>query len=231
MQDMTTNKPLKVLVVEDDSDISNLLTYYFEAKGHDVISAYDGLEALKQFQAGDPDLILLDVMLPKLDGWAVLEAVRAQSGVPVIMLTALGDTDDVVTGLSRGADDYLRKPFEIRELEARILSVTRRLESPVPAVIRCGNITIDDRSKRVTVEDREIALSPKEYDLLKLLAGDPGRVFTNAEIIDSLWQGQSRPTSLDVKQCVYHLRSRIEQNPQSPQLVQNVKGFGYKLVT
>jgi DNA-binding response OmpR family regulator len=222
---------MKVLVVEDDADISNLLTYYFEAKGHAVVSARDGLEALQQFREQDPDLILLDVMLPRLDGWAVLEAVRAQSKVPVIMLTALGDTDDVVTGLSRGADDYLRKPFEIRELEARILSITRRVDQAAPAVIRCGQIVIDDRSKAVSIADREVSLSPKEYDLLKLLASDPGRVFTNAEIIAQLWQGQTRPTSLDVKQCIYHLRSRIEQNPQSPQLVQNVKGFGYKLVT
>lgn len=221
---------MKVLVVEDDADIRRLLTFYFEAKGHEVVTAQDGLDALGRFREQEPDLILLDVMLPKLDGWGVLEAVRAASKVPVIMLTALGDTDDVVAGLSRGADDYLRKPFEIRELEARILSITRRLEPAAQALIQCGPITIDDRSKRVTVDDRDIPLSPKEYDLLKLLAGDPGRVFTNAEIIDHVWKGLSRPTSLDVKQCIYHLRNRIERNPSAPQLIHNVKGFGYKLV-
>lgn len=221
---------MKVLVVEDDTDISNLLTYYFEAKGHEVIIAHDGLDALKQFKAQVPDLILLDVMLPKLDGWAVLEAVRAQSKIPVIMLTALGDTEDVVTGLSLGADDYLRKPFEIRELEARISSIQRRLEQASPDLLRCGNITIDDRSKAVTIDGNGISLSPKEYELLKLLASDPGRVFTNTEIIEHVWEDQGRATSIDVKQCIYHLRNRIEQNPQSPQLIQNVKGFGYKLV-
>lgn len=221
---------MKVLVVEDDTDISSLLTYYFEAKGHTVVTAFDGVAALKQFKEQNPDLVLLDVMLPKLDGWSVLDTVRAQSQVPVIMLTALGDTEDVVNGLSRGADDYLRKPFEIRELEARILSISRRVELATPETITCGTLTIDDRSKTVTIDDREISLSPKEYDLLKLLASDPGRVFTNTEIIEHLWKDQNRHTSMDVKQCIYHLRSRIEHTPQSPQLVQNVKGFGYKLV-
>ncbi|MEZ5543454.1 MAG: response regulator transcription factor [Pseudomonadota bacterium] len=221
---------MKVLVVEDDADISNLLTYYFEAKGHDVVIARDGLDALRQFKEAQPELILLDVMLPKLDGWAVLEAVRAQSSVPVIMLTALGDTEDVVTGLSLGADDYLRKPFEIRELEARISSIQRRVVQAAPDLMQCGHITIDDRSKSVAIDGNDIPLSPKEYEMLKLLASDPGRVFTNAEIIDHVWEGQGRATSVDVKQCIYHLRNRIEQNPQAPQLIQNVKGFGYKLV-
>lgn len=221
---------MKVLVVEDDTDISSLLTYYFEAKGHEVYSAFDGVAALKQFKDRTPDLVLLDVMLPKLDGWAVLEAIRAQSATPVIMLTVLGDTEDVVTGLSLGADDYLRKPFEIRELEARINSITRRLEQNTPAVIKCGHITIDDRAKTVKVDDRKISLSPKDYDLLKLLASDPGRVFTNEEIIDCLWEERGRATSMDVKQCIYHLRNRIELNPQAPEMIQNVKGFGYKLV-
>ncbi|MGB5472841.1 MAG: response regulator transcription factor [Gammaproteobacteria bacterium] len=222
---------MKVLVIEDDADISNMLTYYFDAKGHEVMNAHDGLDALRQFKDQNPDLILLDIMLPKLDGWAVLEAVRAQSKVPVILLTALGDTEDVVKGLSLGADDYLRKPFEIRELEARIISIARRLEQPPPDLIKCGNITINDRSKTVTIDNKEVSLSPKEYDLLKLLASDPGRVFTNAEIVDHIWEGHDRATSIDVKQCIYHLRNRIEHEPQSPQLIQNVKGFGYKLVT
>jgi len=220
---------MKVLVVEDDADIRNLLTYYFEAKGHEVVYAHDGLAALEQVKHQEPDLILLDVMLPKLDGWAVLEAVRAKSRVPVIMLTALGDTEDVVKGLSLGADDYLRKPFEIRELEARILSISRRLEQTMPPLIECGHITIDDRTKVVTVDGEPVPLSPKEYELLKLLASDPGRVFTNEEIIESLWEERGRATSMDVKQYIYHLRNRIERNPQSPVLIQNVKGFGYKL--
>ena len=220
---------MKVLVVEDDADISSVLTFYFEAKGHEVVIARDGLQALELFTCQDLDLMLLDVMLPKLDGWAVLEAVRASCSLPVILLTALGSTDDIVKGLSLGADDYLRKPFEIRELEARIHSVTRRLEQVQDsAVIECAKIRIDDRAKVVTVDAEQVTLTPKEYELLKLLAGEPGRVFTNEEIIDCLWDG-GRATSTDVKQYIYHLRNKIERDPQSPQLIQNVKGFGYKL--
>jgi DNA-binding response OmpR family regulator len=220
---------MKVLVVEDDVDISNVLTFYLEAKGHEVVIARDGLQALELFTCQDLDLMLLDVMLPKLDGWAVLEAVRATCGLPVILLTALGNTDDIVKGLSLGADDYLRKPFEIRELEARIHSVTRRLEQVKDStVIKCARIRIDDRTKVVTIDAEQVALTPKEYELLKLLAGEPGRVFTNEEIISCLWDG-GRATSTDVKQYIYHLRSKIERDPQSPQLIQNVKGFGYKL--
>jgi len=220
---------MKVLIVEDDADISRLLTFYFEAKGHEVILAYDGLVALEQYKLHQPDLILLDVMLPRLDGWGVLEAVRADSGVPVIMLTALGDTEDIVKGLSIGADDYLRKPFEIRELEARILSISRRLEHSTQPVTVCGHISIDNRTKAVTVDSEPVSLSPKEYDLLQLLASDPGRVFSSEEIIGNLWSEAGRATSMDVKQYIYHLRNRIERDPQKPQFIQNVKGFGYKL--
>ena len=221
---------MKVLVVEDDTDISNVLRFYFEAKGHEVVTARDGLEALERVKCQDLDLMLLDVMLPKLDGWAVLEAVRARCSLPVILLTALGHTEDIVKGLSLGADDYLRKPFEIRELEARIHSVMRRLEQASGgALIACAHIRIDDRAKVVTVDDEQVALTPKEYELLKLLAREPGRVFTNEEIINCLWDG-GRATSTDVKQYIYHLRNKIERDPQDPQLIQNIKGFGYKLV-
>lgn len=221
---------MKVLVVEDDSDISELLTLYFEAKGYEVETAHDGQEALTQLQRVQPDLMLLDVVLPKLDGWGVLTAVRAQSRIPVILLTSLDDTDDVIKGLSLGADDYLCKPFEIRELDARIQSIIRRLE-PVaePLCITRGGIEIDARAKSVTIHGEPISLSPKEFYLLALLASDLGRVYTNEEIIAELWGSDSRATGADVKQYVYQLRSKIEHNPHLPQWIQNVKGFGYKL--
>lgn len=222
---------MKVLVVEDDPDIRELLTLYFVAKGHEVDTANDGQEALAQLQRSQPDMMLLDVVLPKLDGWGVLTAVRAQSRLPVIMLTSLDDTEDVIKGLSLGADDYLCKPFEIRELEARIQSIVRRLE-PVeePQRISRGGIEIDERLKSVTVNGEPIALSPKEFYLLALLASDLGRVYTNEEIIAELWGSDSRATGADVKQSIYQLRSKIERDPHAPQWIQNVKGFGYKLV-
>ena len=222
---------MKVLVVEDDPDIRELLTLYFVAKGHEVEIAADGQEALVQLQRAQPDLILLDVILPKLDGWSVLTAVRAQSRIPVILLTSLDDTDDVIKGLSLGADDYLRKPFEIRELEARIQSIIRRLEpSAEPQSITKGPLAIDERAKSVTIHGEPISLSPKEFNLLALLASDLGRVFTTDEIIAELWGNDSRATGADVKQYVYQLRSKMERDPHSPQWIQNVKGFGYKLV-
>jgi DNA-binding response OmpR family regulator len=222
---------MKVLVVEDDPDIRELLTLYFMAKGHEVETANDGQEALVQLQRIQPDLMLLDVVMPKLDGWGVLTAVRAQSSIPVIMLTSLDDTEDVIKGLSLGADDYLCKPFEIRELEARIQSIIRRLEPAAdPQHIHRGAISIDERTKSVTIHGESVSLSPKEFHLLALLARDLGRVYTNEEIIAELWGSDSRATGADVKQSVYQLRSKIEPDPQSPQWIQNVKGFGYKLV-
>jgi DNA-binding response OmpR family regulator len=222
---------MKVLVVEDDPDIRELLTLYFVAKGHEVETANDGQDALLQLQRVQPDLILLDVVLPKLDGWGVLTAVRAQSSIPVILLTSLDDTDDVVRGLSLGADDYLCKPFEIRELEARIQSIMRRLQ-PVtePQLIARGELEIDERVKSVTIHGEPVPLSPKEFYLLVLLARDSGRVYTNEDIIAELWGSDSRATGADVKQYIYQLRSKIERDPHSPRWIQNVKGFGYKLV-
>jgi len=222
---------MKVLVVEDDPDIRELLTLYFVAQGYEVETANDGQDALLQLQRVQPDLMLLDVVLPKLDGWGVLTAVRAQSRIPVILLTSLDDTDDIVKGLSLGADDYLCKPFEIRELEARIQSIVRRLQ-PVaePQLIARGGIEIDERVKSVTIHGELVPLSPKEFYLLALLARDSGRVYTNEEIIVELWGSDSRATGADVKQYIYQLRSKIERDPHSPRWIQNVKGFGYKLV-
>jgi len=222
---------MKVMVVEDDPDIRELLTLYFSAKGHEVDTVHDGQKALAQLMHINPDLILLDVVLPRLDGWSVLTAVRAQMKTPVILLTSLNDTDDIIKGLTLGADDYLCKPFEIRELEARIQNIMRRTcQDAEQQSISRGPVQIDKRSKLVTVFGEQVPLSPKEFNLLALLARDIGRVFTNEEIIEELWDSGSRATGADVKQYIYQLRSKIERDAHSPQWIQNVKGFGYKLV-
>ena len=221
---------MRVLLIEDDIPIQELLRAYFEAKGHAVGTAADGVEGLKAFNADLPELVLLDVGLPRLDGWAVLEAIRASSAVPVVLLTALDDTEDVVRGLAMGADDYLTKPFDVRELDARVQAILRRLEaSEARSRLDVGAIHIDDRSKTVTVGKSYLSLSPKEYKLLKLLASEPGRVFSSDEIIAHLWPDSDRAAANDVKQYIHLLRSKLDRSTDIGDPIENIKGFGYRL--
>ncbi len=222
---------MKVLLIEDDEQIMGLLKAYFETKGHAVTTAGDGVDGLTRFNGDRPELVLLDIGLPRLDGWSVLEAIRAASKVPVVLLTALDDTESVVKGLAMGADDYLIKPFEIRELDARIQAILRRIEkNDDPSSLRVGRIEIDDRSKTVTVGNATLALSPKEYNLLQLLASEPGRVFSSEEIIARLWPDNKRAAASDVKQYIHLLRNKLEKNAQISNPIENIKGFGYRLV-
>jgi DNA-binding response OmpR family regulator len=221
---------MRVLLIEDDRPIQELLQAYFEAKGHAISTAADGVEGLKAFNEGLPELVLLDVGLPRLDGWSVLEAIRASSAVPVILLTALDDTDDVVRGLAMGADDYLTKPFDVRELDARVQAILRRLETPEKLThLDVGDIHIDDRSKTVTVGESFLSLSPKEYKLLRLLASEPGRVFSSDEIIAHLWPDSDRAAATDVKQYIHLLRNKLYRSADIGDPIENIKGFGYRL--
>ena len=221
---------MKILIVEDDLDTSRLLEVYFKAKHHTVVSARDGVKALELFTTKSPQMVLLDIRIPGLDGWHVLKAIRAQSSVPVLLLTALESPEDAVKGLELGADDYLRKPFQLDELEARIQAVLRRVHGENNQhKLQVGPCLIDDRAKRVSIHGKDVALSPKEYELFKLLAGDPGRVFSSDEIIVRLWPESTRADHNDVKQYVHLLRSKIEPAPAHPCLIRTVKGFGYKL--
>lgn len=223
---------MRVLLIEDDHPVQELLRAYFEAKGHAVSAAVDGVEGLKAFNAGLPELVLLDVGLPKLDGWAVLQAIRASSSVPVVLLTALDDTEDVVRGLAMGADDYLTKPFDVRELDARVQAVLRRLDPQEKVTsFEVGRIHIDDRSKTVTVGDSFLSLSPKEYKLLRLLASEPGRVFSSDEIIAHLWPDSDRAAANDVKQYIHLLRSKLYRSADIGDPIENIKGFGYRLTS
>jgi len=218
---------VRILIAEDDPGSRELLQRFLTSQGHEVISSANGAEALERFEEGGADLLLLDVMMPGLDGWAVLEEVRRRSDVPVIMVTVKDSTEDKVKGLQLGADDYITKPFDLRELKARIEAVMRRI-APGPR-IELGELLIDDERKEVRVRGEPVELSPKEYDLLRLLASRPGKVFSHQEILAKIWAGSSFASSEDVKKYIYLLRNKIEENPEEPKLVLTVRGFGYKL--
>ncbi|MCS6937085.1 MAG: response regulator transcription factor [Candidatus Bipolaricaulota bacterium] len=219
---------MRILIAEDDANSLHLLKKYLESKGHHVIGALNGQEALEKCTQEKPDVLLLDVMMPKLDGWTVLQRLRESNiKIPVIMVTAKDSTDDKVRGFSTGADDYITKPFDLREVEARLEAVMRRVsQSPYMQV---GALQIDDERKEVRLYGQTIELSPKEYDLLKLLASRPGKVFSHREIIDAIWQDNPYASSEDVKKYIYLLRNKLEKDAEDPKIILTVRGFGYKL--
>ncbi len=220
---------MKILIVEDDARSRDLLARYLSAKGHVVATAEDGSRALESMVAGEPDLILLDVNLPVMDGWGVLEAVRRLSQVPVIMVTVRDAAADKVAGLSMGADDYVTKPFDLRELDARIDAVTRRAH-PMPSdVLRAGEVVLDNERKEVRVRGQVVALSPREFELLRLLASRPGKAFSSEEIVAAVWADRESAAAEDVKKYVHMLRAKVERVPSSPRLIVTVRGFGYRL--
>jgi len=219
---------MKILVVEDDARSRELLVKYLGAKGHEVSAAEDGSRALTAVVSVSPDLVLLDVNLPELDGWAVLDAVRKFSRVPVIMVTVRDSAQDKVAGLDLGADDYVTKPFDLRELDARISAVMRRYQATTPQVIRTDELMIDDERKEVVVRGQGIALSPKEYELLRLLASKPGKVYSTDEILAAVWPDRDAAAAEDVKKYVHMLRSKVELDPADPRIIVTVRGFGYR---
>ena len=219
-----------ILVVEDDRNISQLLQMYLKKEGYAVHPAYDGGEAVQLFEAVKPDLVLLDLMLPVLDGWGVCRAIRQQSAVPIIMLTAKGELDDKVHGLKQGADDYITKPFEMREVLARVEAVLRRgkgSESAPGRKLVFDNLTIDMDSFQLVVQGRKIAAPPKEMELLYHLAASPNRVFTRNQLLDEVWGfdyfGDSRTVDVHIKR----LREKLEGASDRWEL-QTVWGVGYK---
>lgn len=221
---------MKILIAEDDPAARRLLTKYLSAKGYETLDAADGSAALRAFVGHDPDLVLLDINMPEMDGWQVLREIRSMNTTPVIILTVHDATSDKVRGLSEGADDYVTKPFDLAEVEARIQAVMRR-GTRVRTSVHCGPVSIDDEAKEVRVNGRVVRLSPKEYELLYLLASRPGRVFSTNEILQAVWPDRAdEGTSEDVKKYIYFLRGKIEENPDHPRLIVTARGFGYKLV-
>jgi len=221
----------KILVVDDDRNIVDLVRLYLERDGYQVLVAYDGLEALKLARQRHPDLIVLDLLLPEVDGLDVCRILQTESKVPIIMLTAKTTEEDKLIGLELGADDYVTKPFSPRELVARVRAVLRRVgqEAPEgPPEMRFADLVIDRRSHEVQVRGEVVSLTPTEFRLLEVLAEEPGRAFTRLELLDRVFGydfvGFERTVDVHVK----NLRKKIEQDPKQPTYVQTVYGVGYK---
>ena len=220
--------PKKILIVEDDSNIRELLRLYLEREGYAAILAGDGAEGLKAFRQNKPDLVLLDIMMPVMDGWQVCREIRLESKTPVIMLTAKGETFDKVTGLEMGADDYIVKPLEMREVIARIRAVLRRYEpEDTPKILAFDSLVIDKQAYVLTVNNRQVDAPPKEIELLYFLASSPNRVFTRAQLLDDVWGfdyfGDTRTVDVHIKR----LREKLEGVSNQWEL-KTVWGVGYK---
>lgn len=223
----------KVLVVDDEPQILEVVQKYLAREGFQVSTARNGEEALTAFHLGKPDLVVLDLMLPKMDGMEVFKRLRSLYAVPVIMLTAKGEETDRVVGLELGADDYLTKPFSPRELVARVKAVLRRattgsmLETGERVLVR-GSLRIDPRSRTASTGDKEIELTGKEFDLLWFMASHPGQVFTRSQLLDHVWGYEFYGDASTVTVHVRRLREKIEEDPGNPQYISTVWGVGYK---
>jgi len=219
-----------ILVVDDEPRIAEIARDYLERAGFRVMVAGTGPDALVAARTRAPDLIVLDLGLPHLDGLDVTRALRKQSNVPIIMLTARVDERDKLAGLEIGADDYVTKPFSPRELVARVRAVFRRVDaaSAPTDVIRAGEITLDRRTLRASVEGRAIEVTPTEFELLATLARQPGRVFTRAQLLDAIRGADTESFDRAVDAHVKNLRRKIEPDPRRPQYLLTVHGVGYK---
>ena len=223
-----------ILLVDDEDSVQKLLTYPLERDGFRVVSARDGEEALSRFAEEPVDLVVLDVMLPKLDGLEVCKRLRAESSVPIIMLTARDDEFDTVLGLELGADDYITKPFSIREFRSRVRALLRRAgasgrdATPAERLV-AGTLSLDPDRREVRVDGRSLELTFVEFELLKTLVAQPGKVFSRRALLQAIWGDSAyrEPRTIDVH--VRHLREKVEQDPSEPELILTVRGAGYRL--
>lgn len=223
----------KILVVDDEKTIVKGLKFALEKEHYEVLAAYDGEEALRLFEEEAPDLIVLDLMLPGVDGFEVCRRIRKKSETPIIMLTARGEDIDKILGLELGADDYMTKPFNPRELVARVKAILRRSRNKTNdqanlKVIRLQDLQIDLFSHKVKVRGKEVDLTSKEFALLSLLASQPGRVFSREQLLEHVWgydyYGDARTVDVHIR----HLREKIEPDPSAPEMILTVWGAGYK---
>lgn len=218
----------RILVVDDDPSLAEMLTIVLRGEGFDAAVVRDGSRALEAFHEVRPDLVLLDLMLPGLGGLDVCKQIRAESGVPIIMLTAKTDTVDVVLGLESGADDYVMKPFKPKELTARVRARLRRGDTGAAERLRVADVEIDVPGHQVTREGEPITLTPLEFDLLVALARKPRQVFTREVLLEQVWGYRHAADTRLVNVHVQRLRSKIEKDPEHPEVVVTVRGVGYR---
>lgn len=219
----------KVLIVEDDATMLRGLKDNFESKGYKVVTASDGEVGLDAALAERPDLVILDIMLPKINGYGICRLVR-ESGLamPIIMLTAKGEESDIVLGLNLGADDYVTKPFSIKELLARAAAFLRRGRKEKEKVYEFGDFRLSVEAKEVTRKGKRIELTPKEYKLLEYFVSRPGRALTRDDILNQVWGFDCFVTQRSIDRCVTTLREKIEAKPSKPQFIQTIREVGYR---
>jgi len=229
---MTTHAA-SILVIDDDGNFVRLLRESLEGAGYEVIAAANGLDGIKQLYSGRPDLVILDVMMPRMDGWEALKRVREMSDVPVIMLTARDAEADRLRGFELGVDDYVTKPFSLAELNARVRAVlaraarTREGGTPPPLVV--GDLVIDFGSRRVLKRAEVLQLTPTEYRLLATLAEHAGRTLSHEQLLERVWGPEYVDEPGYIKRYVWYLRQKVEDDPAHPRYVETVRGFGYRL--
>ncbi len=228
----TSQMARTVLIVDDEVTLRETLAENLEAEGYRVVTAADGQEALRQFRGERPDLVLLDLMLPVLSGVEVCRIIRQESGVPILMLTAKDAEIDKVVGLELGADDYVTKPFSLRELQARIRALLRRSEQPpgveqTPSVVELGRVEVDLAGHRLLRDGQPVPVKPKAFELLSFLLRHPGQVFTREQLLTNVWGYDYAGESRTVDVHVHWLRAHIEEDPGEPRFLHTVRGVGY----
>ncbi len=230
---MTTLPTSRVLVIDDDNNLAHLLAESLEGAGYEVISAANGLEGIKELYASRPDLVILDVMMPRMDGWETLRRVREMSDVPVIMLTARDAESDRLRGFELGVDDYVTKPFSLAELNARVRAVLARAararSDGTPPPVTVGDLVIDFASRRVLKRAEVLQLTPTEYRLLAALAEHAGRTLSHEQLLERVWGPEYVDEPGYVKRYIWYLRQKVEDDPAQPRYVETVRGFGYRL--
>ena len=224
----------KILIIDDDQKLVSMIKNYLEKDGHEVITAFDGVEGIEKIERNKLDLVLLDLMLPKLDGLEVCRIIRKESSIPILILSAKGEEADIVVGLELGADDYLSKPFSLRELSARIKAILRRVskqnveEKVKKNILKFKTFQIDLQKHEVYVKNDRIELTATEFALLTMLANNPGRVFTRDQLLDGVRGRELTPFDRSIDIHISHIRQKIEEDHKEPAYIKTVWGVGYK---